>query len=185
MKIGFCGSISVGKTTLVKKLSKLPEFKDYKIFTERSKYLRDIGIPLDNDSTLKGQTIFLAERCTELFQENMITDRSVIDVMAFTKASKEINYIHKEGFVKYAAHFISDYDFIFYIDPEGVPLEKNGVRSTDKKYREEINTQIKFFIDIYHPRLKNFHTIKGGSVDERVEFVLDKLKKPNPYYKYK
>ena len=29
MKIGFCGTMSVGKTTLVNALAKLPEFKDY------------------------------------------------------------------------------------------------------------------------------------------------------------
>ena len=62
MKIGFTGTVSVGKTTLVNELSKLPEFKEYTFATERSKYLRDLGIPLNTDSTLKGQTIFLAER---------------------------------------------------------------------------------------------------------------------------
>ena len=81
MKIGFCGTVSVGKTTLVNALKELPEFKDYTFATERSKYLRDLGIPLNTDSTLKGQTIFLAERCSELIQENIITDRTVIDVM--------------------------------------------------------------------------------------------------------
>jgi DNA-binding response OmpR family regulator len=66
MKIGLVGTVSVGKTTLVKALAELPQFKDYKIATERSKYLRDLGIPLNTDSTLKGQTIFLAERVGKL-----------------------------------------------------------------------------------------------------------------------
>jgi deoxyadenosine/deoxycytidine kinase len=43
MKIGLCGTISVGKTTLVNALKELPEFKDYNFATERSKYLRDLG----------------------------------------------------------------------------------------------------------------------------------------------
>jgi deoxyadenosine/deoxycytidine kinase len=72
MKIGFTGTVSVGKTTLVNALKELSEFKDYTFATERSKYLRDLGIPLNTDSTLKGQTIFLAERCSELIQENII-----------------------------------------------------------------------------------------------------------------
>jgi GTPase SAR1 family protein len=29
MKIGLCGTVSVGKTTLVNELKKLPEFKEY------------------------------------------------------------------------------------------------------------------------------------------------------------
>jgi GTPase SAR1 family protein len=67
MKIGFCGTMSVGKTTLVNALRELPEFADYEFRTERSKYLRDLGIPLNTDSTLKGQIIFFAERSSELF----------------------------------------------------------------------------------------------------------------------
>jgi deoxyadenosine/deoxycytidine kinase len=85
MKIGLCGTMSVGKTTLVHALQELPEFKDYMFRTERSKYLMSQGIPLNTDSTLKGQTVFLAERASELIQENIITDRTVIDVMALLK----------------------------------------------------------------------------------------------------
>ena len=70
MKIGFCGTMSVGKTTLVNALKELPEFKDYNFRTERSKYLMELGIPLNTDSTVKGQTVFLAERASELMQEN-------------------------------------------------------------------------------------------------------------------
>jgi deoxyadenosine/deoxycytidine kinase len=66
MKIGLCGTISVGKTTLVNALKELPEFDGYEFKTERSKYLRDLGIPLNTDSTLKGQIVFMAERASEL-----------------------------------------------------------------------------------------------------------------------
>ena len=52
--------MSVGKTTLVNRLKELKQFKDYEFATERSKYLNDLGIPLNTDSTLKGQTVFLS-----------------------------------------------------------------------------------------------------------------------------
>ena len=39
MKIGLCGTMSVGKTTLVNALKKEPEFKNYTFRTERSKHL--------------------------------------------------------------------------------------------------------------------------------------------------
>jgi deoxyadenosine/deoxycytidine kinase len=112
MKIGLCGTMSVGKTTLVNTLKELPEFKDYKFATERSKYLRDLGIPLNTDSTLKGQTIFLAERVSELMHENIITDRTVIDIMAFTQAAKSINQADKTSYEEYARNFINEYDFL-------------------------------------------------------------------------
>ena len=43
MKIGFCGTMSVGKTTLVNALAKLPEFKDYKFRTETFKIFNGNG----------------------------------------------------------------------------------------------------------------------------------------------
>jgi len=88
MKIGLCGTMSVGKTTLVNRLKELGQFKDFEFATERSKYLNDLGIPLNTDSTLKGQTVFLAERVAELMKENIITDRTIIDVIAFTNLAR-------------------------------------------------------------------------------------------------
>jgi len=90
MKIGFAGTMSVGKTTLVKALAELPEFKDYYVATERSKYLRDLGIPLNTDSTIPGQMIFLAERASEVLRDNVLTDRTIWDVCAFTLSAQSI-----------------------------------------------------------------------------------------------
>jgi deoxyadenosine/deoxycytidine kinase len=101
MKIGFAGTMSVGKTTLVKALAELPEFKDYFIATERSKYLRDLGIPLNTDSTLQGQLIFLAERASETLRDNLLTDRTVWDVCAFTVNAKSIDEYAFSAFPKY------------------------------------------------------------------------------------
>ena len=170
MKIGLCGTMSVGKTTLVNALKELPEFKDYKFATERSKYLNDLGIPLNTDSTLKGQTVFLAERAGELMIENIITDRTIIDVMAFTQASKSINYVDKEDFINHAKNLISEYDYIFYVSPEGVEIENNGVRETDAEYRDLIDFIIKSTINRYNHRIKNLHRI-SGSTEERIKLI--------------
>ena len=78
---------------------KTKQFKDYNFATERSQHLMSLGIPLNTDSTLKGQTVFLAERCGELMQDNIITDRTIIDVMAFTQNAKSIPYQDKDKFI--------------------------------------------------------------------------------------
>jgi len=165
MKIGFTGTVSVGKTTLVKSLQELPEFKHYNFSTERSKYLRDLGIPLNTDSTLKGQTIFLAERCSELIQTNVITDRTVIDVMAFTLNAGSINTADKHRFEEYASRFIEEYDWIFYVSPSGVQIEDNNVRTTDAVYRTQIDQTIKLLYSEHLWRIKNFGIIAGSNED--------------------
>jgi len=172
MKIGLCGTISVGKTTLVRALSQVPEFKDYIIRVERSKYLKDLGIPLNTDSTLKGQIVFLAERATELFNKNIITDRTIIDVMAFTQSAKSINPMEKDDFYNLSSHLISEYDHIFYISPKGIKIEDNNVRETDPKYRDLIDQKIQFILRQYSHRIKNLHFIEGGSIEERVQKVI-------------
>jgi len=170
MKIGLTGTMSVGKTTLVKALKKLPQFKNYKFATERSKYLRDLGIPLNTDSTLKGQTVFLAERCAELMHDNLITDRTIIDVIAFTKAAKSINYYDAEDFSQLASNLLVEYDYIFYIPSEGIDMEDNGVRETDIEYRNLIDFIIQNTISKYQHKIKKFYKVKG-STEERIEYI--------------
>ena len=166
--------MSVGKTTLVNALKELPEFKDYTFRTERSKYLRDLGIPLNTDSTLNGQTVFLAERAAELLQENIITDRTVIDVMAFTSLADSINYPELDDFENLASRFIGDYDYIFYVSPEGVDIEDNGVRETDAKYRDLVDFSIKKFLGRYSGKIKNLIKLKG-TTKERIESFKEAL----------
>jgi GTPase SAR1 family protein len=170
MKIGFCGTMSVGKTTLVNALAELSEFKDYKSTTERSKYLMELGIPLNTDSTVKGQAVFLAERASELMNDNIITDRTIIDVMAFAKCSKSINYIEANDFCHFASNMLNEYDYIFYVSPEGVDIENNGVRETNADYRKQIDETIQLLIIKYRHKIKNLVEIKG-STKERIKSV--------------
>ena len=172
MKIGLCGTMSVGKTTLVNALKELEPFKEYNFATERSQHLMSLGIPLNTDSTLKGQTVFLAERCGELMYDNIITDRTIIDVMAFTKCAHSIDSIDKLAFEEYARSFIKEYDYIFYVSPKGVDIEDNGIRETDFEYRNLIDYTINNIISEQNHRIKNFYTLKG-TTEERIARVLN------------
>jgi GTPase SAR1 family protein len=171
MKIGLCGTMSVGKTTLVNALKELKQFKGFEFATERSEYLMNLGIPLNTDSTLKGQTVFLAERVAELMKENVITDRTILDVIAFTNLAESIDIKDKEYFEDYARVFVGDYDYIFYISPEGTIMEDNGIRETDLKYRELIDQAIIKAMNTFGHRCKNVHMLKGSTV-ERIEQML-------------
>lgn len=169
-KIGFTGTVSCGKTTLVNALRQLPEFEGYHFATERSKYLRDLGVPLNKESTLKGQTIFLAERASELMYSNLITDRTVIDVTAFTHLANSIPHCEAYQFDKLASYLLSEYDYIFYISPDGVDIEDNGVRTTDAEYRRLLDNKIRDVIFTHMNRITKYVEL-SGSVEERVRKV--------------
>ena len=173
-KIGLCGTMSVGKTTLVNALQELDNFKGYNFRTERSKELMAMGIPLNTDSTVKGQAVFLAERASELMQENIITDRTIIDVMAFAKRSKSMYYFEADDFCQFASYMLQEYDYIFYVSPEGVEIEDNGVRETDADYRKAIDEEIQLLIHKYKHRIKNLVEIKG-STEERITEIINSI----------
>ena len=174
MKIGLCGTMSVGKTTLVNALKNEPEFKNYTFRTERSKYLNSMGIPLNTDSTLKGQLVFAAERSAELMQENIITDRTIIDVMAFCELSKSMSKAEKDHINGVLWHLIKEYDVIFHIDDLSIPIEDNGVRETDKDYRLAIHEKISSILNMH--RYMPGKVIKiSGTTEERINKIKSSL----------
>jgi len=164
--------MSVGKTTLAKALGETDRFKDHVVQTERSKYLSNLGIPLNTDSTLRGQFIFLAERATELLQDSIITDRTIWDVCAFTLSAKSIKDYEKRDFVTAAMHLKDYYDLVIYVSPRGVSMEDNGVRETDLGYRLKIDTAIKMALAEYQP--KRLIEVEG-TTNERIMTILQNL----------
>ena len=126
-----------------------------------------MGIPLNTDSTLKGQLVFAAERASELMQEKIITDRTIVDVMAFANLSKSMEAHEKHYLTSTLYYLIKEYDILFYVSPEGVEIENNGVRETDAKYRIAIDKEIKSITQMFRG---NNITIKG-TTEERIEQV--------------
>ena len=102
---------------------------------------------------------------------DVITDRTIIDVMAFTMNAKSIGRYDKEKFEEYAKEFIREYDYIFYISPYGIPIENNGVRETDEHYRDIIDFTITTLIKRYSYIANKIEKI-SGSTDERIKQIL-------------
>jgi deoxyadenosine/deoxycytidine kinase len=172
MRIGLTGTMSCGKTTLAKALGETDYFKNYITQTERSRYLSNLGIPLNTDSTLPGQFVFLAERASELLQPNIITDRTIWDVCSFTLSAKSINDWEKRAFVEAAMYLRDYYDVVVYVSPRGVPVEDNGIRTTDLVYRLKIDAAIKMALEEYKP--KKLIEVEG-TTEERIATILQNI----------
>jgi nicotinamide riboside kinase len=172
MKIGLTGTMSVGKTTLVNAMRAHELFANYETATERSKYLMSLGIPLNTDSTLKGQFIFLAERATELMFDNVITDRTIWDVCSFTSLSKTISNHQKYDFEHAAMNLKNEYDLVIYVKPDGVEIEDNGVRETNSEYRDQIDKQIQNLLELHPP--SNLLVV-SGSTEERIKAIVNHI----------
>ncbi len=110
----------------------------------------------------------------ELFEaagwKTIITDRTIIDVMAFTRLAKSIPYFMADALNDAVSHLIREYDYIFYVSPKGVELEDNGVRTIDIKYRNEIDKEIQSLILRHKPKFRNY-TILSGTTEERIEKI--------------
>lgn len=171
-KIAFTGTHSTGKSTLVKYLVEFKELKGYKFVTDVSRKLSNEGIQLNEQTNFKGQLNFFGNRAKELLNENFICDRSVYDVLAYSLASKHITPKQKKLLTKIFESVYEEYDLIFYI-PIEFAMEKDGVRSEDEKYREEIRNIIEALLTKYPP--KKIVELKGD-VDQRLNKIMRELK---------
>ena len=100
-------------------------------------------------------------------QEKIITDRTIIDVMAFADLSESMKD-HEKFYLNAALYYLIDeYDILFYVSPEGVEIEDNGVRETNAEYRTAIDNKIKSIVQMHR---SNAVTI-SGTVKERIKQV--------------
>jgi hypothetical protein len=69
---------------------------------------------------------------------------------------------------------LTEYDYIFYVSPEGVDIEDNGVRETNSEYRNLIDITINELLHKQRSRIKNLIHIKG-TTEERIALVKQSL----------
>ena len=90
--------------------------------------------------------------------------------MAFANCSKSMNYLEATDFCLFASNMLDEYDYIFYVSPEGVEIENNGVRETNIEYRKLIDQNIQLLITKYRHKIKNLVEIEG-STEERIKLI--------------
>lgn len=176
MKIGICGTHSTGKTTLVEALRTEEYFKDYFFDINVTRWVREAGLPINENTSDASQEINLVKRIAHLNSfDNMICDRTIIDVLAYSTAGKHISKRSLEYQRKLLDLNAHKYDYIFYL-PMDIAVVDDGVRAIDPEYRKQIDNLI---IDSLHYldniRELNVYMVKG-SVRERIQKILDIVK---------
>jgi hypothetical protein len=84
-------------------------------------------------------------------------------------SAKSIKWKGKQLLVEAATTLMPYYDIVFYVSPEGVEIEDNGVRATDVKYRNKIDFAIKSLLKEYAPH--KLVEIKG-TTEERITEIM-------------
>ncbi len=119
MRIALTGTHSTGKTTLVKELAKLKQFKDFNISFSNTRKLGQKGFPINNEESNYDTTqeLVLTFHIKDLLKPKFIADRCLIDGLAYTQylnSKNKCSNLTLELFGQMSSLLLNQYDFIFY-----------------------------------------------------------------------
>lgn len=168
MKIAFTGSHGTGKTTLAKKLS---EDLNIHLITNISRnYYKSNGI--ENFEILTKEerwghqhSLFSIEILEEIKNVDFVTDRSIIDFLAYTILYSEIPLKYKSKIIEIAKINALMYDYLFYLPVEITYIPEKGRAS--KETQKEIDECILSLIESLE--LPYFKV--EGTLEERLNLI--------------
>ncbi len=174
MKIIYVGAQSTGKSTILKHYESLGHIP---VITEVVRKLTKQGVKINEQGDNKGQELIFDTYYDLLSQDNYMSDRGLVDVLAYTK------YLYKRGKIsertineqKHCLKiFNQSHDDILYVYfPIEFEVVDDGVRSLDEGFRHEIDQNIQNILtDNNIPYLK-----VSGSVEERIKIIDDAINK--------
>lgn len=177
MKIWFCGTFAVGKTTLLEKSKIFFQDYHYIISTER-----ELAKELDfdfNQSSIKEKISFQTELIKKQIQKEkdakiFVTDTSLIDILAYSYFIKDSTpEIFEESFIQVIDSYFNHswkYDLLFYI-PIEFEIENDWVRHIDNDFRYYIDTLIKKHLDLFGKKIITL----SWDIDNRIQILRNSL----------
>lgn len=180
MRIALTGTHSTGKSTVLKIIQEKyqTKFEDYFFFGSLARTLAVSGRKINEDIDDDTQNKIFMDHIENLNNKNMITDRCLLDPYAYTL------YSYRQGKLwstwKHYRNRIETlvkekYDYIFYFPSYVSTLEKDGVRSDNEKYREDIDIILFSILELYYID----HIVIPKEISEFPEkiakFIVDKI----------
>ncbi|MAF36590.1 hypothetical protein CL622_05740 [archaeon] len=186
MLISFTGAQSTGKSTLLNECCNRNYFRKFHCVPEVTrKVSRERNVDINEAGDDITQLFILNEHLHNHYVKgDALLDRCILDGWVYT------NYLYREGKV---SSWVKDYaealytmlvkrlDIIFYTEPQDVPIEDDGQRSIDRKFRSDIIRDFEYEIDRGHfdcPVTSGPALIRlEGNVNTRMKTILDTVKK--------
>lgn len=167
MKICFTGSQGTGKSTLLEKIIKNPQFKHYYRGKNIQRLLnQNCHFPINKDTNVYSQSAISGHISGEvLLYSDYINDRCLIDTFAYSRLSPNIPYTEKQLIENMYQDILKQYDYIFYTPIEFEVQGDGGIRSTDTLYQQKIDLEIQQVIKDYNLKV---HTLTG-TVQNRLQ----------------
>ena len=170
MNIVFTGTHGTGKSTLVSALSKILVGMD--IMPNIRRELKTIlKVPLNKQTTYAQQYTNAMTHTYFLSKDNYISDRSIIDIYAYTLESDNIGWDELKEFTEIFKD-VNKLETVVFYTPIEFPLEADGIRDEDEEYRKEIDNHIRSYL-----KNNKIEFIElNGEVNERLDVIMSVLK---------
>lgn len=142
VRIAISGAQCSGKTTLINLMKKHSYFKNFDFIESFSNKIAKTSKEHSENTNLVTQLQMLYHSVNALknISTPTVHDRCILDVIVYTGINKDIDLkLFTDSLIKYYKQF----DFIFVLDSENIPLESNGIRSIDPEFRSKINNIFK------------------------------------------
>ena len=178
MKVNFTGAQGTGKTTMLN-MAKGVYGDKFKYITEVVRELKKrYNLNINEEGDDKTQIVIFNTYMNNLIleKENYISDRCIIDVLAYSKYLYEHNHLTynildaQENLTYYIVNNSQLGKVVYF--PVEFQLINDGVRSMNIDFQKEIDNNIKFYLDKFNIE----HLTIKGSIEKRFEFICNTLK---------
>jgi len=147
MRIAITGAQSTGKSTLLRYLKQDDDLKGFEFIDELTRKIAAKGININEEGSNMSQIFTVTIHAENIVKDHFISDRCALDGLVYTKWLFDQGKVDKwilDYAVGVAKEVIPRYDYIFYL-PAEIPIEDDGVRSADVKFRDEIVTLFEMY----------------------------------------
>jgi len=131
----------------------------------KSNNIENFEILTKDERWIHQKNLFNLEILEESKYSNFVTDRSIIDFLAYTVLYSRSSLIDMGKLMESAKKITFGYDYLFYL-----PIEFNyqsEIGRASKETQVEVDDSIKFLIDNF----KLPHFVVKGTLEERLNFI--------------